>query len=153
MPHTDLFGPSFPPGMLPSAYPFAEHVGKAYPQTEFGLGGKPAHSPAATPPGSGLLLASSPSRTPPRSPSDSGSESAPEEVRSAFVPIRLGGLPLGASSSSPERPARRPAEGTRCELKAPTALISHRTSLPDKRSPSPTKIQAPPAAKPVWRPY
>ncbi|XP_011301514.1 segmentation protein Runt [Fopius arisanus] len=140
MPPADLFTPSFPPTVLPSTYPFHEHV--KYP-TEYP--GMPTNKTPALP--------NSPSRTPPRSPSDSGSESAADEVRSAFVPIRINSLPpvsiaVTPSSSSPGRPvaSRKPTEGIKCELKAPTTLIS-------KRSPSPTKLLSPPAAKPVWRPY
>ncbi|KAL0123060.1 hypothetical protein PUN28_007590 [Cardiocondyla obscurior] len=98
-----------------------------------------------------LAIATSPSRTPP-SPSESGSESATEEVRSAFVPLRHNTLPAStsSSSSSPDRNAKRSIEGTKNELKAPTALISQRIS-PTRRSPSPTKL-SPPSAK-VWRPY
>lgn len=99
-------------------------------------------------------LAPSPSRTPP-SPSESGSgESATEEVRSAFVPLRHNTLPpsTSSSSSSPDRNAKRQIEGTRNELKAPTALISHKLSS-SQRSPSPTKITPPSTKAVVWRPY
>ncbi|TGZ48568.1 segmentation protein Runt [Temnothorax americanus] len=98
-----------------------------------------------------LTLAPSPSRTPPSS-SESGSESATEEVRSAFVPLRHNTLPPStSSSSSPDRNAKKSTEGTRNELKAPTALISQRLS-PSQRSPSPSTKLSPPSAK-VWRPY
>ena len=182
----DLFGPGFPPTVIPSAYPF-DHLSKpAYTppapttttpsttptatptnQTDFtssSLSHKTSSVHSATPPTPSttlLTLANSPSRTPPRSPSDSGSESAPEEIRSAFVPIRLttnnnnsniSNNNITPSSSSPERISRRPTEGVRNELKAPTTLISQRMEH-RKRSPSPTKIQASPASKPVWRPY
>ncbi|XP_043482065.1 segmentation protein Runt-like [Leptopilina heterotoma] len=141
MPHTDIFAPSFTSTVMPT-YPFVDPVKYEYPQMP----------PKTTT----LMLPNSPSRTPPRSPSDSGSESAAEEVRSAFVPIRLNTLPpvtpLTPSSSSPERTLPKKPEGTRNDLKAPIALISHRLN---KRSSSPTKItsSSPQAPKPVWRPY
>ncbi|XP_066597393.1 segmentation protein Runt-like [Prorops nasuta] len=153
MPPADLFTPSFAPTVLPSAYPF-DHV--KYPTEYTNLPAKTtpvSQAPTTTAP-------NSPSRTPPRSPSEeSGSESAADEVRSAFVPIRINTLPpasvVAPSSSSPERIAasRKPTEGVRNELKAPTALISHRTTSHSKRSPSPTKISSTPPSKPVWRPY
>ncbi|XP_034951778.1 segmentation protein Runt-like [Chelonus insularis] len=142
MPPADLFTPSFAPTVLPSTYPFHDHV--KYPPEYPGM--PTIKTPA---------LPNSPSRTPPRSPSDSGSETTTvaieEEVRSAFVPIKLSTLPtttITPSSSSPGRQlsSKKPTEGVRCELKAPTSYIS-------KRSPSPTKLSTPPPTKPVWRPY
>ncbi|CAK9801419.1 Segmentation protein Runt [Anthophora plagiata] len=146
MPTTDLFPPTFPPTILPS-YPFDPVKYSEYAPLP------PKTTSSTTTP---ATIPNSPSRTPPKSPSESGSESAAEEVRSAFVPIRLNTLPpassvITASSSSPERPAKKHPEGGRNELKAPTALISR--SLSPKRSPSPTKLSTPPPAKPVWRPY
>ncbi|KAG6794481.1 segmentation protein Runt [Apis mellifera caucasica] len=152
MPSTDLFPPTFPPSVLPS-YPF-DHV--KYP-AEYATTLPPKSSSSSS---AQATIPTSPSRTPPKSPSESGSESAPEEVRSAFVPIRLNTLPpttsvvTATSASSPERlPTKKGVvvEGSRNELKAPTALISR--SMSPKRSPSPTKISSPPPAKPVWRPY
>ncbi|PBC27793.1 Segmentation protein Runt [Apis cerana cerana] len=146
MPSTDLFPPTFPPSVLPS-YPF-DHV--KYP-AEYATTLPPKSSSSSS---AQATIPTSPSRTPPKSPSESGSESAAEEVRSAFVPIRLNTLPpttsvvTASSASSPERlPTRKGVvEGSRNELKAPTALISR--SLSPKRSPSPTKISSPPPAKP-----
>ncbi|XP_003488893.1 segmentation protein Runt [Bombus impatiens] len=148
MPTTDLFPPTFPPTVLPS-YPF-DHV--KYPTEYATLPPKTTSSTAVS-----ATIPNSPSRTPPKSPSESGSESAAEEIRSAFVPIRLNTLPpatsvVTASSSPSERvPSKKTIEGTKNELKAPTALISR--SLSPKRSPSPTKISSPAVTKPVWRPY
>lgn len=103
------------------------------------------------------LSAISPSRTP-NSHSDSSSnhsESAVDEIRSAFVPLRLHNLPPStvpsSASSPPEK--RKPTEGVRNELKAPTALICNRQSPTAKRSPTPTKIPSTQTTKPVWRPY
>lgn len=127
MPTPDMFPPAFAPGMLPSGYPFPEPI--KYPEYT-------------------LLPKTNAPSTPPRSPSDSGSES--EEVRSAFVPIRLNTL-----NQSPVVPAsvpvvpKKPTEGVRNELKAPKTLISQRST----KSPSPTKISSPAPTKPVWRPY
>ena len=62
-------------------------------------------------------------------------------------------LPVRTESSVHKR------EGTRNELKAPTALISQRISSKNTKSrtsPSPTKLSEPAAMskpKPVWRPY
>ncbi|XP_008550824.1 segmentation protein Runt [Microplitis demolitor] len=163
MPPADLFTPAFAPSMLPSTYPFHEHV--KYP-TEY-----PGMPTTKTP-----ALPTSPSRSPPQSPSDSSSESAAEEVRSAFVPIRLNTLPLSnlnvnvsasktTTPSTPSSPIRtsvppsivsripgnpsvpaskKATEGIRCELKAPTTLIS-------QGSPTPSKMSS--VSKPVWRPY
>ncbi|XP_068983225.1 segmentation protein Runt-like isoform X2 [Bombus flavifrons] len=148
MPATDLFPPTFPPTVLPS-YPF-DHV--KYPTEYATLPPKTTSSTTVS-----ATIPNSPSRTPPKSPSESGSESAAEEIRSAFVPIRLNTLPpatsvVTASSSPSERvPLKKAIEGTKNELKAPTALISR--SLSPKRSPSPTKISSPAVTKPVWRPY
>nr|XP_012139883.1 PREDICTED: uncharacterized protein LOC105662403 [Megachile rotundata] len=95
-------------------------------------------------------IPNSPSRTPPKSPSEFGSESNSDEIRSAFVPIRLNTLPpttsvITASSSSPERIVpKKPVEGTRNKLKMPVS---------PNRTPSPTKISSPLPAKAVWRPY
>ncbi|KAG8035628.1 hypothetical protein G9C98_001056 [Cotesia typhae] len=136
MPPADLFPPAFTPGMLPSTYPFHEHV--KFP-TEY-----PGMPTTKTP-----ALPTSPSRSPPRSPSETSSES--EEVRSAFVPIRLNTLSNvsvnGTSNvvavtsdvckrTPPAAPSSPPVkkESGRCELKAPTKLSSV-------------------ASKPVWRPY
>uniref|UniRef100_A0A6V7KTI7 Uncharacterized protein n=1 Tax=Bracon brevicornis TaxID=1563983 RepID=A0A6V7KTI7_9HYME len=137
MPPSDLFTPSFAP--LPTTYSFHDHI--KYPADLSGLAAK-----ATTP-----IVPISPSRTPPRTPSDSGSESVSEEVKSAFVPIRLSSLPTTAatpSSSSPGRPVstRKPTDGVKCELKAPTTLIS-------KPSPTQTKVTSQTTSKPVWRPY
>ncbi|XP_012253143.1 segmentation protein Runt [Athalia rosae] len=128
MPTADMFPPAFAPTMLPTAYPFPEPI--KYP--EYNLLPKTAAAPT----------------TPPRSPSESGSES--EEVRSAFVPIRLNTLNQSPAipSTTPTVP-KKPTEGVRNELKAPKALISQRSP----KSPSPTKISSPAPAKPVWRPY
>lgn len=144
MPPADLFTPSFAPTVLPSTYPFHDHI--KYPMEYSGLS-----TNNKTP-----VLPNSPlSHTSAHSPSESESESPTEEVRSAFVPIRLNTLPPTSaaitppSSSSPGRsPAlsKKPTEGVRCELKAPTALIS-------KRSQSPTKLSTAPPTRPVWRPY
>ncbi|OXU26267.1 hypothetical protein TSAR_004506 [Trichomalopsis sarcophagae] len=176
MSHTDLFGPSFPPAVLPTGYPLTDHNVKYNSTTAADFASSMSHKsssihsmtppPTTTPtvPLSNVVLPNSPSRTPPRSPSDSGSESAPEEVvRSAFAPIKsnsnASSIHVPTSSSSPDRlsnnnNSKRPIEGTRCELKAPKALISHRTKTLGKRSPSPTKIQpTSPAVKSVWRPY
>ncbi|XP_015598737.1 segmentation protein Runt [Cephus cinctus] len=154
MPPTDLFPPTFAPTVLPTGYPFTEHLKYS---ADYPLPPKTAASVPLSPPKSSPR---SPVRTPPRSParspSESGSDSAAEEVRSAFVPIRLNTLPppatsatsIAQSSSSPI--SKRPTEGTKNVLKAPTALISQRTST---KSPSPTNISTPPTTKPVWRPY
>ena len=155
MPPSDLFTPQFAPTVLPS-YQFSDHHVK-YPSEYPGL-----PKSTGTPSMSGPAIPNSPSRTPPRSPSESGSDSSPEEVRSAFVPIRLNTLPpqgsaVTPSSSSPGRTiSRRPTDGVKSELKAPTTLISQRittTVTTPKRSPSPTKITSPPVVKAVWRPY
>ncbi|KAH0547309.1 segmentation protein Runt-like [Cotesia glomerata] len=136
MPPADLFPPAFTPSMLPSTYPFHEHV--KFP-TEY-----PGMPTTKTP-----ALPTSPSRSPPRSPSETSSES--EEVRSAFVPIRLNTLSNvsvngtnnviavtsdGCKRTPPATPSSPPVkkESGRCELKAPTKLSSV-------------------ASKPVWRPY
>nr|XP_012218279.1 PREDICTED: LOW QUALITY PROTEIN: segmentation protein Runt-like [Linepithema humile] len=140
VPPADLFSPSFSQTLAPYSldhkYP-AEYM--AYNRA----------TASAIPP---MVMPSSPSRSP-HSPSESGSESAIEEVRSAFVPLRLNTLPpsTSSSSSSPDRNPRKPVEGVKNELKAPTALISQRLS-PSKRSPTPTKILSQ-STKPVWRPY
>lgn len=161
MPPGDLFTPQFSPTVLPSAYSFGDHHARFAAASEYAGVGKSTDTSS----NGGPAIPNSPSRTPPRSPSESGSDSTPEEIRSAFVPIKLNTLPpSGAtvipSSSSPERTLpRKPSSGTKCELKAPTSLISQRhtneiTSTP-KRSPTTTttKISSTPAAKPVWRPY
>ncbi|XP_053973880.1 segmentation protein Runt-like [Hylaeus volcanicus] len=137
MPPTDLFSPTFPPmGILPS-YPFAN---VKYPMEYATL--PPETTTTVT---TAAAIPNSPSRTPPRSPSDSGSESAPEEVRSAFVPIRLNTLPPASSvisatasspASTPEKTVpKKPAENARSKLKTATTMIS----------PQPTKK--------FWRPY
>ncbi|XP_012533123.1 segmentation protein Runt [Monomorium pharaonis] len=147
VPSSDLFNRAFSPILT---YPL-EYIGSYpdYTASNFATANVPTTNAAMTPV---LTIAPSPSRTPP-SPSESGSESAAEEVRSAFVPLRHNTLPAStsSSSSSPDRNARRPTEGTRNELKAPTELISQRLSPTQRRSPSPTKL-SPPTAK-VWRPY
>ncbi|XP_029039263.1 uncharacterized protein LOC117609424 [Osmia lignaria lignaria] len=141
MPPTDLFPPTFPPTVLPS-YPF-EPV--KYP-TEYATLPAKTSTTSSTP----ATIPNSPSRTPPKSPSEFGSESNGDEVRSAFVPIRLNTLPpttsvITASSSSPERIVpKKPTEGTRNKLKMPVS---------PNRSPSPTKISSPLPTKAVWRPY
>ncbi|KMQ95969.1 segmentation protein runt [Lasius niger] len=95
---------------------------------------------------------SSPSRSSPPSGNTSSNDSPTDEVRSAFVPLRVNTLPPSTSASSSSSPldksAKKLTEGVRNELKAPTALISQRLSQ-SERSPSPTK----PSTKPVWRPY
>ncbi|XP_046619315.1 segmentation protein Runt-like [Neodiprion virginianus] len=128
LPTPNMFFPTFTPSVPTSAYPFPEPM--KYPEY-------------ATLP---KIKASS---TPPRSPSDSGSEA--EEVRSAFVPIRLSTLnqsPPVVPATTPAVP-KKPTEGVRNELKAPKTLISQRSP----KSPSQTKITSPAPAKPVWRPY
>ncbi|XP_011876661.1 PREDICTED: segmentation protein Runt-like [Vollenhovia emeryi] len=139
----DLFNPAFSPILT---YPL-EYVNNYSDYAALAT----SNASTANTMASVLPVAPSPSRTPP-SPSESGSESATEEVRSAFVPLRHNTLPpsTSSSSSSPDRNPKRPTEGTRNELKAPTALISQKLS-PSQRSPSPTKL-SPPSAK-VWRPY
>lgn len=145
MPPADLFTQNFSQTVLPSTYPFHEHV--KYPSEYSGM---PTNKTPALP--------NSPSRTPPRTPSDSSSESAAEEIRSAFVPIKLNTLSQTTistpSSSSPPTgrqllTPKKPIEGNKCELKAPTTYISS-----NKRTPSPTKLSTTSNHKPpVWRPY
>ncbi|XP_058803850.1 segmentation protein Runt-like [Phymastichus coffea] len=159
IPPADMFPPGFPPVIMPPAYHFSDPLANYHSpppapltttQTTTPVSQKSASSVHSTSPPAATTnncttIVPLPS-TPPISASDSGSES--EEIRSAFVPIRVNNVP----SSSPTDKPKRPVEGTRNELKAPLALISHRLSTL-KRTPSPTKLQATPAPKPVWRPY
>ncbi|XP_031832693.1 uncharacterized protein LOC116427009 [Nomia melanderi] len=150
MTSTDIFPPTFPPTVLPP-YPF-DHM--KYPP-DYRLHPNTTTTTMAS---SQQVIPRTPSRTPPRSPSESGSESTAEEIRSAFVPIRLNALPIAppvlpATSSSPDPTtvSKRPAEGVRNELKAPRTMVSQKAS---KRSPPPTKVPSPvPVKPPVWRPY
>ncbi|KYQ55721.1 Segmentation protein Runt [Trachymyrmex zeteki] len=177
LPHHMFKGPS-PPEIFNTtitpmlqSYPVVDYITTSYHDTYMTL---PTANP--THPMSPIVLPVSPHRTSPRtspktsprtsprtspktsprtspSPSESGSgESATEEVRSAFVPLRHNTLPptTSSSSSSPDRNPKKPTEGTRNELKAPTTLISE-TYSPSHRSSPPTKISQ--SSAKVWRPY
>ena len=155
----ELFNTSIAP-MLQS-YPVVDYIttsyhdymiptANAHPMSPILLPVSPEHrmSPKTSPKTSPRTSPKTSPRTSP-SPSESGSgESVTEEVRSAFVPLRHNTLPptTSSSSSSPDRNPKKPIEGTRNELKAPTTLISE-----TYRSPTPTKISQSPAK--VWRPY
>ncbi|XP_029168927.1 segmentation protein Runt-like isoform X2 [Nylanderia fulva] len=143
IPPPDLFNPGFPPVFSPYTFDHIKY-------SEYALTSGATMTTASTPATAGLLR-TSPSRSP-SSGNTSSNDSPVEEVRSAFVPLRINPLPpsTSASSSSPpqDKNTKKPIEGVRNELKAPTTLISQRLSQ-SERSPSPTK----PSTKPVWRPY
>ncbi|XP_072760980.1 runt-related transcription factor 1 [Anoplolepis gracilipes] len=147
-PPADLFNPVFPPVF--SSYTFDHTKYTEYAAlTACTTTMTTASTTAAT---AGILSSSpTPSRSTPPSGNTSCNGSPTDEIRSAFVPLRINNLPPSTSSSttSPsDKSARKPTEGVKNPLKAPTALISQRLSQ-SERSPSPTK----PSTKPVWRPY
>ncbi|KAI4490507.1 hypothetical protein M0804_003451 [Polistes exclamans] len=169
LPPAELFPPPFSPTtVLPPVYSI-DHPSK-YAMEYAPLPGKTLSTiSTTTTTTTSSTIPGSPVRTPPpRSPSESGSEVTTEEVRSsAFVPIRQNTLPphlpavTTPSSSSPERILpKKPTEGTRNELKAPTAYISNKST--PKRTPTPTttpsttttKLSSTTTTKAVvWRPY
>lgn len=101
------------------------------------------------------VSSSSPYTSPPRSSSASSNESTGEEVRSAFVPIGLNTLPpttssvTSSTSTLPEKSNKKPTEGVKNELKAPSSRTCKR--LASEKTLSETSLPVPP--KPVWRPY
>ncbi|XP_015191857.1 PREDICTED: segmentation protein Runt-like [Polistes dominula] len=169
LPPTDIFQQPFSPtSVLPAVYSI-DHPSK-YAMEYIPLTGKTLSTISTTTTTTApLTIPGSPARTtPPRSPSESGSEVTTEEVRSsAFVPIRQNTLPhhlppvTKPSSSSPERIIpKKPTEGTRNELKAPTAYISNKSAskrtTPNTTTPSTTttKLSSTTTTKAVvWRPY
>ncbi|KAG5347123.1 RUNT protein, partial [Acromyrmex charruanus] len=169
LPHHMFKGPS-PPELFNTSiapmlqtYPVVDYINTTYhdymiptanahPMSPLLLPVSPEHrtSPKMSPKTSPRTSPKTSPRTSP-SPSESGSgESVTEEVRSAFVPLRHNTLPptTSSSSSSPDRNPKKPTEGTRNELKAPTTLLSETYS---HRSPPPTKISQ--SSAKVWRPY
>ncbi|XP_070168552.1 segmentation protein Runt [Polyergus mexicanus] len=144
-PPADLFNPGFPPVFPPYTFDAIKYSEYAALTAGTTIMTTTASTTAAT----AGILSSSPSRSPP-SGNTSSNDSPTDEIRSAFVPLRINTLPPSTSSTSPpDKSERKPTEGVRNALKAPTALISQRLSQSERRSPSPTK----PSTKPVWRPY
>ncbi|XP_014207904.1 segmentation protein Runt-like [Copidosoma floridanum] len=175
--HPDLFGPGFPVAAVPT-YPF-EHMSAKYgsplaPTTSAMISPPHQHdghysSPAALPtPRTPSLNSSTPptalvsqpsyshhsttSGSPPRTPSDSGSDSAGEEVRSAFVPIKLTGSANHNNNRLRASPAEHASKAASAQLRSSIKpSVAARSS---KRPASPTRLTSEPPAKiSVWRPY